>query len=335
MKTSDAPRLQAAYDGKRYQNVLPTAVSPPSGYGALLKRWLLGKEEREPKAPLGPFRADVAALAAPVPADALRATWLGHSSTLLEIDGRRVLTDPVWSERVSPSKLVGPKRFFAPPLPLAKLPKLDAVILSHDHHDHLDAAAIRTLGRMGVPFFCPLGVGAHLRRWGVPAANITELNWWETAMLAPDFTLVATPARHYSGRGLTRNDTLWASWCLLGPRHKVFFGGDSGPFDEGFRQIGEAYGPFDLTMLEIGASDPEWADIHMGPTGALAAHRLLGGGPLLPLHWGTFNLAFHAWRAPVQQLIAEAGPEVPLLLPAPGQRVDVAAGPLNANWWQP
>ncbi|MBF9219847.1 MBL fold metallo-hydrolase [Hymenobacter ruricola] len=327
-------QLQARHDGKKYHNAIATAVGPTSGYGTLLKRYLWGKEEREPRQPLGPFRADAVALAAPVPPNALRATWLGHSTTLLEIDGRRFLTDPVWAERVSPSKLVGPKRFFAPPLPLADVPALDAVILSHDHYDHLDEATIRTLARREVPFFCPLGVGAHLRRWGVAPARITELNWWEKAALAPDFTLVATPARHFSGRGLTRNNTLWASWCLLGPQHKVFFGGDSGPFEEGFRQIGTAFGPFDLTMLEIGAADAEWADIHMGPLVALQAHRLLGGGPLLPLHWGTFNLALHAWRAPVQELLAEAGPEVPLLLPAPGQRVDVAAGPLNANWWE-
>ena len=328
-------QVQARHDGKIYHNTLPTSVSPPSGYGALLKRYVFEKAEREPSAPLGPFRADAAALAAPVPPSALRATWLGHSTTLLEIDGRRFLTDPVWSERASPSQLLGPKRFFAPPLPLASLPKLDAVMLSHDHYDHLDAAAIRFLGRTGVPFFGPLGVGAHLRRWGVPAAHITELNWWESAALAPDFTLVATPARHFSGRGLTRNNTLWASWCLLGPRHKVFFGGDSGPFEEGFRQIGAAYGPFDLVMLEIGASDPEWATIHLGTDEALLAHQLLGGGPLLPLHWGTFNLAFHAWRQPVQRLLEAAAPGVPLLLPAPGQRVDVAAGPLNSRWWEP
>ena len=334
MKSTDAPLLQAIYDGKRYHNFLPTSVSPPSGYGALLKRYVTAKEEREPRQPLGPFRADAAALAAPVPANTLRATWLGHSSTLLEIDGRRFLTDPVWSERVSPSQWMGPKRFFAPPLPLGQLPKLDAVILSHDHYDHLDAAAIRVLGRTGVPFLCPLGVGAHLRRWGVPAIHITELNWWETVALGNDFTLAATPARHFSGRGLTRNNTLWASWCLLGPHHKVFFGGDSGPFDEAFRQIGEAYGPFDLVMLEIGASDAEWANIHLGPDNALAAHQLLGGGPLLPLHWGTFNLAFHAWRQPVQRLLEAAGTEVTLLLPAPGQRVDVAAGALNSGWWE-
>jgi len=328
-------QLQARHDGKKYHNPVSTSVSPPSGYGALLKRYVFGKEEREPKRPLGHFHADAAALAGPVPADALRATWLGHSSVLLEIDGCRFLTDPVWAERVSPSQLVGPKRFFAPPLPLAQVPKLDAVLLSHDHYDHLDEAAVRALGRTGVPFFCPLGVGAHLRRWDVPMAHITELNWWESALMGEDFTLVATPARHFSGRGLlNRDSTLWASWCLLGPHHKVFFGGDSGPFEEGFRQIGAAYGPFDLTMLEIGAHDAEWADIHLGPAAALAAHRLLGGGPLLPLHWGTFNLALHAWRAPVQQLLAEAGPEVPLLLPAPGQRVDATAGPINSGWWR-
>lgn len=328
-------RLQAIFDGKKYHNPVPTSLRPPSGYGQMLKSWLLGKEERTPQTPPGPFRADAAALAVPVPAAALRVTWLGHSTVLLEIDGRRVLTDPVWAARASPAQFMGPKRFFAPPLPLDKLPKLDAVLLSHDHYDHLDEATIRVLGRTGVPFFCPLGVGAHLRRWGVPAARITELNWWETAALGPDFMLVATPARHYSGRGLlSRDRTLWASWCLLGPQHKVFFGGDSGPFAEGFRQIGAAYGPFDLTMLEIGAHDAEWADIHMGPAVALAAHRLLGGGPLLPLHWGTFNLAFHGWRAPVQELQAAAGAAVPLLLPAPGQRVEVRAVPVDSGWWR-
>jgi L-ascorbate metabolism protein UlaG (beta-lactamase superfamily) len=328
-------QLQPRHSGNKYYNVLPTSVSPPSGYGKLLSRYLFEKAEREPSQPLGPFRADAAALAAPVPADALRVTWLGHSTTLIEVDGRRFLTDPVWCARVSPSQLVGPKRFFAPPLPLAQLPPLDGIILSHDHYDHLDETAIRALAGRGERFFCPLGVGAHLRRWGVPAERITEATWWDKIALAPDFELVATPARHFSGRGLlNRDSTLWASWVLKGPQHRVFFGGDSGPFDEAFQQIGAAYGPFDLVMLENGYSDPEWADIHLGPDNALAAHQLLGGGPLLPLHWGTFNLAFHAWRQPVQRLIEAAGPAATLLLPAPGQRVEVAAGPLASYWWK-
>jgi len=254
---------------------------------------------------------------------------------LIEVDGRRFLTDPVWSPRASPSQLVGPKRFFAPPLPLAQLPPLDGIILSHDHYDHLDEAAIRALAPRGEHFYCPLGVGAHLRRWGVPAGRITEATWWDEISLAADFKLIATPARHFSGRGLLNRDgTLWASWVLKGPQHRVYFGGDSGPFDEAFRQIGAAYGPFDLVMLEIGAADPEWADIHLGPDNALTAHQLVGGGPLLPLHWGTFNLAFHAWRQPVQRLIEAAPAGTTQLLPAPGQRVDVAAGAHNARWWE-
>jgi len=325
--------LQPRHDGRKYYNVLPTSVSPPSGYGAMLRRYLFGKGEREPQQRLGPFRADAAALSAPVPADALRATWLGHSTMLLEVDGRRFLTDPVWAERASPSQLVGPKRFFAPPLALADVPPLDGIILSHDHYDHLDPLAIRALAGRTAHFYCPLGVGAHLRRWGVPADKITELTWWDEIAVAPDFKIVATPARHFSGRGLlNRDSTLWASWVLLGPQHRVFFGGDSGPFDEAFRQIGEKFGPYDLVMLEIGASDVEWAGIHLGPDEAMRAHQLLGGGPLLPLHWGTFNLAFHAWRQPVQRLL-ELAPEA-LLLPAPGQRVDVAAGALNTQWWK-
>ncbi|HET9504997.1 MAG TPA: MBL fold metallo-hydrolase [Hymenobacter sp.] len=326
--------LQPGHDGRKYRNVLPTRVDPSSGYAALLRRYLFEKGERAPRRPLGPFRADAAALAAPVPAAALRATWLGHSTVLLEVDGRRFLTDPVWCQRVSPTPLVGPKRFFAPPLALADVPPLDGIILSHDHYDHLDPAAVRALAGRTARFYCPRGVGAHLRRWGVPAAKISELTWWDEVAVAPDFKLTATPARHFSGRGLSRDGTLWASWVLQGPRHRVFFGGDSGPFDEAFRQIGERFGPFDLLMLEIGAADAEWADIHLGPDEALRAHQLLGGGPLLPLHWGTFNLALHAWRQPVERLLEAAAPTVPLLLPAPGQRVEVAQGALNSQWWK-
>jgi L-ascorbate metabolism protein UlaG (beta-lactamase superfamily) len=326
--------LQPGHDGRKYLNVLPTRVDPSSGYATLLRRYLLEKGERAPRRPLGPFRADAVVLAAPVPAAALRATWLGHSTVLLEVDGRRFLTDPVWSQRASPSSLVGPKRFFAPPLALADVPPLDGIILSHDHYDHLDPAAIRALAGRTARFYCPLGVGAHLRRWGVPAAKISELTWWEEVAVAPDFRLTATPARHFSGRGLGRDGTLWASWVLQGPQHRVFFGGDSGPFDEAFRQIGERFGPFDLVLLEIGAADAEWADIHLGPDEALRAHQLLGGGPLLPLHWGTFNLALHAWRQPVERLLEAVAPTVPLLLPAPGQRVEVSAGPLPGQWWR-
>jgi len=323
-------KTPSRFTGKKYLNVVPTSMS--GNYGLMLRRQLFGKEERVPRRPLGPFRADAAALSQPVPASALRVTWFGHSSTLLEIDGKRFLTDPVWRLLASPVAL-GPKRFFAPPLLLADLPALDGVLLSHDHYDHLDKDAIRLLASMGAPFFCPLGVGGHLRRWGVAANQIQELDWWQEIAVGNTHTLAATPARHFSGRRLTRDNTLWASWCIIGPRHRAFFGGDSGPFEQGFREIGGAYGPFDLVMLEVGAYDEQWADIHMGPDQALAAHRALGGGALLPLHWATFNLAFHSWHEPADRLVAAADPDVPLLLPAPGQRVTVADGPLPGYWW--
>ncbi|HEX8349139.1 MAG TPA: MBL fold metallo-hydrolase [Hymenobacter sp.] len=324
----------ATFDGKRYSNPVPTSVAPPSGYAHMLQRWLLGKEARTPSRPLPPFTADVAALLQPVPAAALRVTWLGHSSVLLEIDGKRFLTDPVWG-RAAPLRFAGPKRFFPAPFPITALPPLDGVILSHDHYDHLDEDVVRALAPTGVPFFCPLGVGAHLRRWGVAAACITELDWWQRVTIGTTHTLVATPARHFSGRGLlNRNSTLWASWVVLGPLHRAFFGGDSGPFAAGFAEIGAAYGPFNLTMLEIGAYDAEWADIHMGPDQAVEAHQILGGGLLLPLHWGTFNLAFHPWTEPVERLRAlAAGKHIDLLLPRPGQRVSVADGAVDSGWW--
>lgn len=324
-------KTPSRFDGKKFSNTVPTTMS--SDYGLMLRRQILGKQERVPRRALGPFRSDAVALSEPVPAEALRVTWFGHSSTLLEIDGKRFLTDPVWRLRASPVAL-GPKRFFAPPLLLSDLPALDGVILSHDHYDHLDKDAIRELAKTGVPFFCPLGVGGHLRRWGVASSQVHELDWWQEIAVGQEHTLVATPARHFSGRGLIRDTTLWASWCILGPKHRAFFGGDSGPFETGFREIGAAYGPFDLVMLEIGAYDEQWSAIHMGPDEALVAHSALGGGALLPLHWATFNLAFHSWHEPADRLLAAASSGVSLLLPAPGQRVDVAEGPLPAQWWR-
>ena len=328
-------KIQARFDGTRYHNPVPTTVVPPGGYGPALWRWArTGAGRREPARPLGPFLPDPAALAAPSETVAL--TWLGHSTVLLELNGRRFLTDPVWAERASPSPYAGPKRFFPPPLALHQLPHLDGILISHDHYDHLDAHAIRHLAGLNVPFFCPLGVGGILRAWAGPRARVTELDWWQEQEVAPGFRLACTPARHFSGRSLLDRDrTLWCSWALLGPRQRVFFGGDSGPFDAGFTAIGQAYGPFEATLLEIGAYDDEWADIHMGPEAALAAHAQLRGRQLLPLHWGTFNLAYHAWTEPVERLLTGAAAAgVPLLLPRPGQRVPADGNALNSGWWR-
>lgn len=274
----------------------------------------------------------------------LRATWLGHSTVLLEIDGARVLTDPVWADRASPSQLFGPRRFHAPVVSMDQLPPLDAIVLSHDHYDHLDAGAVATLAKVSrAPWFTSLGVGARLEAMGVPAARVFELDWWQQVSLpGTELIITAAPAQHFSGRSaFDRDTTLWSSLALIGPRHRVFFSGDTG-LEPQFGRIGELLGPFDLILLEVGAFNPAWGHIHLGPWNAQEAHAALGGGPFLPVHWSTFDLAIHAWDEPIR-VLAEAAREVSLPLVAPrlgevrelGDRDDVERAARNLDaWWE-
>lgn len=270
-------------------------------------------------------------------ASRLAVSWFGHSTALLEIDGYRVLTDPVWSDRCSPSDVVGPQRLHPPPVQLAALPAVDAVVISHDHYDHLDIDTVVALvGMQRAPFLVPLGVGAHLRSWGVPQDRIVELDWNQSAQV-DELTVVCVPARHFSGRFLSRNTTLWASWAFVGPNHRAYFGGDTG-YTKSFTQIGADHGPFDLTLLPIGAYNTAWPDIHMNPEEAVRAHLDVtdsGSGMLVPVHWGTFRLAPHPWGEPVERLLAAAEPEhVTVAVPLPGQRVD-PTGPMRLHpWWR-
>lgn len=270
----------------------------------------------------------------PVNASDLAVTWYGHASALVEIDGARVLIDPIWSQRCSPSARVGPRRMHEPPIRLEDLPTVDAVVISHDHYDHLDVATVDSLARhQEAPFVVPLGVGAHLRRWDVPEHRIVELDWDEHVDLA-GLTLTATPAQHFSGRFTTRNQTLWSSWVIAGRDHRVFYTGDSGYFD-GYARIGAEHGPFDATLIQIGAYDPRWPDVHMTPEQGVEAHRDLRGDLLLPVHWATFNLAAHAWSDPVDRLwTAAKARDVSLAVPRPGERVAVAEPPAVDGWWQ-
>lgn len=267
----------------------------------------------------------------------LRATWLGHSTVLIEIDGLRVLTDPVWGKRASPSQLAGPKRFQPVPLALKALPKLDAVVISHDHYDHLDMGTVKELVKLqNVPFITSLGVGAHLQAWGIPAERIVELDWWEHWQ-APhaELRIHAAPSQHFSGRSLSdRNATLWSSIVIESPKHRVFFSGDTGLTSE-YATIRERLGPFDLVMLEVGAFHPSWGDIHLGPENALKALQLLGGGAFLPVHWGTFSLALHDWDQPAETLLA-LGPKqgAQLLMPRLGDAVEPAKGEPATPWWR-
>jgi L-ascorbate metabolism protein UlaG (beta-lactamase superfamily) len=330
-------RMQASPRFKEGLFVNPN-VSPVGRTGmgwSTTRAWLLGDEQRTPPGPL-PLRQDAAKAWAQPPQSGLRVTWLGHSTLLVEVDGVRLLTDPVWGERASPSTVVGPQRFHPPPVALEELPPLDAVLLSHDHYDHLDMGTIRALNARGVTFYVPLGVGAHMEGWGVPPERIVELDWWqEVALGGNGFKLVATPAHHFSGRSLTdRNRTLWASWTLLGPTHRVFFSGDTGMTPD-FTEIGQRFGPFDLTMLEVGAYHPSWGDIHLGPHHALEAHAMLKGRRMLPVHWGTFMLAMHAWDEPAETLEREArARQVELVTPILGQPVEPTRSAAAESWWR-
>ncbi|MGW3073198.1 MBL fold metallo-hydrolase [Kitasatospora sp. NPDC001132] len=312
-------------------SALARTAGAPGFDGATVRRMLFERAGRVPSRPVPTVRPAVPAGPA---AEGVEVTWYGHASALVEIEGFRVLFDPIWSDRCSPAAHVGPKRLHPVPVELEELPQVDAVLISHDHYDHLDMATVKRLVRsQSAPFAVPLGIGAHLRRWGVPEHRIIELDWDETCTLG-DLVLTLTAAHHFSGRGLTRNTTLWGSWVVAGPNRKVFYTGDSGYF-EGYGRIGAQHGPFDAALVQIGAYDAAWADIHMTPEDAVLAHRDLAAGLLVPVHWCTFNLGLHPWSEPVERLVKAAKEQaVPLAVPRPGERVDVDNPPELDGWWE-
>ena len=324
----------AVFEDGKFKNLIPG--EDPMARGSMLKTMrefmLDDTTVRVPTAPL-PMVPRRGAELASAPEGGLRITWLGHSTMLIELDGARVLTDPIWGERASPVGFAGPKRFFAPPLPLDQLPPIDAVVISHDHYDHLDRETIKALKDKVGLFVVPLKVGEHLRDWGVADNKIRELDWWQETPVA-GLRLVCTPARHFSGRGLLgRDSTLWSSWALLGPAHRVYFSGDGG-MSPSFAEIGERLGPFDVTMMEVGAYHPNWADIHSGPEQAVQAHLDLRGGIMMPIHWGTFNLAMHGWTEPAERLLVAAKQRsVQLAMPRPGESVVPSDVMAAERWW--
>jgi L-ascorbate metabolism protein UlaG (beta-lactamase superfamily) len=277
---------------------------------------------------------DPARFATP-PASGLRVTWLGHASALLEIDGARVLTDPVWSERASPLTWIGPQRWYRPQIALRDLPPIDAVVISHDHYDHLDMRSIVAMKDWPkTTFVVPLGIGAHLAYWGVPESRIVELDWWDRTRVGA-LEIVCTPARHAAGRNMVfdRDGKLWAGYAFIGARHRVFFSGDTG-LHPAMRDIGARLGPFDVTMIEVGQYNRAWPDWHIGPEQALIAHRMLRGKVMLPMHWGLFKLAPHGWTEPIERAVAAgAAAGATIVTPMPGESIEPEPPPTVTRWW--
>lgn len=328
-------RLERMHASRQYaeggfvNTYAPSALRESGTRPALVDLMFRGNDVRVPSQPL-PSLDPRAAWTRRVQSG-LRATWLGHSTVLLEIDGKRVLTDPVWGERASPFPFLGPKRFQPVPVAIDALPELDVIVISHDHYDHLDYVSVRALAALNVPFVTSLGVGARLEAWGIPAERIIELDWWENTTVK-GLTITAAPSHHFSGRTLRdRNSTLWSSFAIRGERHAVFFSGDTGLAPH-FADIGQRLGPFDLVMIEVGAFHPSWGSVHLGPDNALKAWQQLGSGSFLPIHWATFNLAMHAWDEPAEVLLANATEG--LMMPLLGEPIEPAFMEEVQPWWR-
>ncbi|BCP53662.1 MBL fold metallo-hydrolase [Kaistia sp. 32K] len=279
-----------------------------------------------------PARAFQAPPIVPVEDAPFAITWFGHSSMLLALDGKKILIDPILGERVSPVPFIGPKRFFDVGPSADLLRQVDLVLISHDHYDHLDYPAILAMKNMTARFVVPLGVGAHLRRWGISPERIVEIDWWEPAKI-DGITVTATPARHGSGRvSPFASNTLWAGFAIAGAKHRVWYSGDTG-WQSQFAEIGERLGPFDLTLIDAGQYDETWPDWHLGPELAVDAHLAVRGKVMLPVHWGLFKLAHHSWTEPAERLLRAAQCQsVKVILPPPGQTVAAPFAPTE-RWW--
>ncbi|WDP91601.1 MAG: MBL fold metallo-hydrolase [Desulfobacter sp.] len=293
-------------------------------------KFIFSKNNRTPKVALPVSPVDTAPFSRREKGE-FNSTWLGHSSLMVNMDGFRILLDPVLASRVT---IAGPGRFNGPP-PLAPgdLPRVDLVIISHDHYDHLNKFTVLALKDKAARFIVPTGVDRRLAAWGVPEEKITALGWWDDMEIPGGLKVTACPSQHFSGRGLMdRNQTLWASWVIASPGYNIFFSGDSGYFN-GFAAIGKALGPFDMTFIECGAYDPAWHGVHMYPEETVQAHLDLGGRILHPVHWGTFNLALHPWYEPMARLKAAADAAgVTIATPAAGETVTLNR--LGGPWWE-
>jgi len=337
-QTADSGRVEPIFKNGKFANPFPSKPVKMNPWKAM-KIHLGEKGITRPSQPLPADSVDIEK-AFPDEQTGLYITWLGHSTFLMQIDGVRILIDPVFSNDVSPVPLLGVKRFQKKiPVSLDELPFIDAVFISHNHRDHLEMQTIMELAPNVGFFFVPLGVADILRGWGIDSAQIREYNWWQEGFVKglseQTLKFACTPARHFSGRSLTDwNKTLWASWVFIGPKHRVFYSGDTS-YEFHFKQIGHHYGPFDLALIENGQYSIHWPDSHIMPEDGVKAFTELNGKYMLPVHWGSFNLSIHDWWEPIERASKAAQEKgVNLLTPRIGQTLSIDENPQTSPWWK-
>ncbi len=328
-------RMQASpnYQDGKFVNSIPTDLLKNGAVWYMFKNRLFGNYKGFPPSEI-PIKLLQPEYFETLPLSGLRTIWLGHSGVLIEMDGIRLLVDPVFSRVISPVSFFGPKRFHPPPIALTDLPRIDAVMISHDHHDHLDKTATQYLAARGTFFLVPLGIGTNLKKWKIQESQIVELDWWESSMVG-QVRLNCTPARHFSGRNyFDYNQTLWSSWAIIGTKNRVFSSGDTG-YSDHFQEIGYRFGPFDLTLMKVGGYDPYWPDIHLTPEQAIDAHLDVRGQRLLPVHWSAYDLSLHDWDEPIKRTVKAAKQKnIDLITPHIGEIVDMDLPFSSSSWWE-
>ncbi len=325
-------KVSPQYKNGSFQNQSPTpSFTGGANLLTVVKDFFFGKHEhKRPDEPISIIKRPLEAQVGSVP----ELTWFGHSSYLLQLNKLNVLVDPVFSERTSPVQYAGTKAFpGTSSYTVDDMPPIDVLLITHDHYDHLDYESIKKLkDKVGI-IVTSLGVGAHLERWGVPAAKIRELDWWENTLISDGITFTAAPARHFSGRGFKRNQTLWSSFILEAGAYRIYLGGDSG-YDQHFAEIGKRFGPFDLAILEDGQYNIYWAHIHMMPEETAQAAIDLRAKVLLPVHWGKFALATHPWNESIQRVTRKASTlNLKVITPRIGERVVLNDEQTYTAWW--
>lgn len=333
-KAPETTKMQESpyYQEGKFQNVVPTSSADFSQMPGILKKYFTRKAESAPTKAYQFTEINRSEMEADTSGH-IYYNWLGHAAILMQKEGKYILLDPMLGQRASPFTFLGPKRYSAPPIATEDLPELEAVIFSHDHYDHLDYETILKLKEKTKYFYVPLGVSASLEYWGVPSEKIKECSWWDQHKQTSEITITATPARHFSGRLLSQNNTFWASWVIEWGTEKVYFGGDTGIFD-GFSEIDEKLGPFDIALLPIGAYNEAWHDIHMNPEEAVDAFQQMRAKRFFPIHWGTFDLALHSWYEPIKDLISiSEDKNIPLISLPQGQWFNSEVSNQDKNWW--